>query len=138
MIQPILVPSVDTVDDRPGRFSTGKALFVDVAMGPASLLGVEPRIGRATQTGHVEPESFPGISRSRTQTQAYRAIGSSISGVVASGVVLPGGAGFGGDGLGRAWGIAEYGDDGGWRVQEYLAHCSGSDVQVGDAEALEP
>jgi hypothetical protein len=39
VIQPILVPSVDTVDDLPGRFSAGKPLFADVAMGPASLPG---------------------------------------------------------------------------------------------------
>jgi hypothetical protein len=59
--------------------------------------------------------------------------------VAASGVVLPSGAGFGGDGLGRAGGIAEHaGDDGGWRVQEQLALRSGSAVQVGDAEVLEP
>lgn len=62
MIQPILVPSVDTVDDRPGRFSAGEALFVDLAMGPASLLGVEQRIGRATQTRARRTRVLPGIA----------------------------------------------------------------------------
>jgi len=54
VIQPILVSSVDTVDDLPGRFAAGRPLFVDVAMGPSIAARRESRIGRSIQTGHVE------------------------------------------------------------------------------------
>lgn len=100
-----------------------------------SLASVElPRPGTSN------PSPSWDLLESDIETQAYRATGSTTSGVVAAGVVVfPGGAGFVGDGLGRVGGVAEHvGDDGGWRMLEYLAQCSGSDVQVGDAEALEP